>query len=133
MANIESLNKVREAQHKLITKQLRTKQPNGRTVGEQHVIDLVKRGAFDSHMHDLYISLKCDFSDIKHLLNCKTQADHQAAFAFHWLKAGRLADRIGRTQATILAYQKHLVSVASVKADRQAETVNKYFAVMAVD
>ena len=125
MANIQSLNKVREAQHKLTTKQLRTEQPNGRKVAEQHVIDLVKRGAFDSHMQELFIALKCDFSDMKHHM-----AHPNAAYGS--LMAGRLADRIGKTQATIAAYNKHLVTVASVKADRQAQTVKKYFAVMAV-
>jgi len=122
MANIKSLNKVREAQHKHVTKQLNAKQ--GRwTVALRHVNDMVKRGAFDSRMQELYISLKCDFSDMKHYM-----AHPNAAYGS--LTAGRLAHRIGKTQATIEAYNKHLVTVASVKADRQAETVRKYFLVI---
>jgi hypothetical protein len=122
MANIKSLNKVRDAQHKLTTKQLNAKQ--GRwTIAQRHVMDLVKRGAFDSHMHGLRIGLKCDFSDMKH---------HMGTTSATSLAAGRLAHRIGKTQATIKAYNKYLCSASSVKAHQQAETVRKYFLVMAV-
>ena len=99
MANIQSLNKVREAEYKSVTKQLRTTQGNGRTVAEQHVKDLVKRGEFEATLKSLRESADIAHSDMKR--NIRRIGSGKAMFI-----NGRLAKRMGKDQARLAEYIK---------------------------
>jgi hypothetical protein len=99
MANMQSLNKVREAQYKLTTKQLKTKQPNGRAIGEQHVHDWVKRGALEVALCNLVAKIDFDRAIMK-------QNVRQVGAAKAMFMNGRLATRIGKDQARLAAYIK---------------------------
>ena len=97
--SMQSLNKAREAQHKLMTKQLRTKQPNGCTVAEQHVNDWVKRGALEAALYNLRARIDGDHAIMK-------QNVEQVGAAEAMFMNGRLATRIGKDQARLAAYIK---------------------------
>lgn len=99
MANIQSLNKAREAQYKLTTKKLRTNQGNGRTVASHHVRGWVRRGALAAALCNLVDRIDIARSDMKQ--NVRQVGTDKAMFI-----NGRLAARMGKDQARLAAYIK---------------------------